>query len=84
MKIDFTKMHGLGNDFMVINQVTQNIQINSEQIRRLADRHTGVGFDQLLMVSPPSSCISCLHLAPKVVLYFCWALCSPAVWAAFR
>ena len=55
MKIDFTKMHGLGNDFMVINQVTQNIQINSEQIRRLADRHTGVGFDQLLMVSPPSS-----------------------------
>lgn len=55
MKIDFTKMHGLGNDFMVINQVTQNIQINSEQIQRLADRHTGVGFDQLLMVSPPTS-----------------------------
>lgn len=48
-------MHGLGNDFMVINQVTQNIQINSEQIRRLANRHTGVGFDQLLMVSPPST-----------------------------
>lgn len=55
MKIEFTKMHGLGNDFMVINQVTQNIQINSDQIRRLADRHTGVGFDQLLMVSPPSA-----------------------------
>ncbi len=55
MKIEFTKMHGLGNDFMVINQVTQNIQINSEQIRRLANRHTGVGFDQLLMVSPPST-----------------------------
>ena len=54
MKIEFTKMHGLGNDFMVINQVTQNIQINSEQIRRLSDRHTGVGFDQLLMVSPPT------------------------------
>lgn len=55
MKIEFTKMHGLGNDFMVINQVTQNIQLNSDQIRRLADRHTGVGFDQLLMVSPPTS-----------------------------
>lgn len=54
MKIEFTKMHGLGNDFMVINQVTQSIQLNSNQIRRLADRHTGVGFDQLLMVSPPS------------------------------
>jgi diaminopimelate epimerase len=55
MKIEFTKMHGLGNDFMVVNQVTQNIQLNSDQIRRLADRHTGVGFDQLLMVSPPTS-----------------------------
>ncbi|AUM12589.1 diaminopimelate epimerase [Ketobacter alkanivorans] len=55
MKVEFTKMHGLGNDFMVINQVTQNIQLNSDQIRRLADRHTGVGFDQLLMVSPPTS-----------------------------
>ena len=48
MKLEFTKMHGLGNDFMVINQVTQNIQLNSDQIRRLSDRHTGVGFDQLL------------------------------------
>lgn len=55
MKIEFTKMHGLGNDFMVINQVTQNVQLNSNQVRRLADRHTGVGFDQLLLVSPPSS-----------------------------
>ncbi|MAR93223.1 MAG: diaminopimelate epimerase [Pseudomonadota bacterium] len=55
MKLEFTKMHGLGNDFMVVNQVTQNVQLNTEQIRRLADRHTGVGFDQLLLVSPPSS-----------------------------
>ncbi|MGB3619852.1 diaminopimelate epimerase [Ketobacter sp. MCCC 1A13808] len=55
MKLEFTKMHGLGNDFMVINQVTQNIQLNSDQIRRLSDRHTGVGFDQLLLVSPPTS-----------------------------
>lgn len=55
MKLEFTKMHGLGNDFMVVNQVTQNIQLNSEQIRRLSDRHTGVGFDQLLLVSPPST-----------------------------
>ncbi len=55
MKLEFTKMHGLGNDFMVVNQVTQNVLLNQEQIRRLADRHTGVGFDQLLLVSPPSS-----------------------------
>ena len=55
MKIEFTKMHGLGNDFMVINQVTQNAELSADQIRRWADRHTGVGFDQLLLVSPPSS-----------------------------
>lgn len=55
MKIEFTKMHGLGNDFMVINQVTQNVELTPDMIRAWADRHTGVGFDQLLLVSPPSS-----------------------------
>lgn len=55
MKIQFTKMHGLGNDFMVINQVTQNVELSADMIRAWADRHTGVGFDQLLLVSPPSS-----------------------------
>ncbi len=55
MKLQFTKMHGLGNDFMVIDQITQNVQITSEQVARLADRHRGIGFDQLLIVSPPSS-----------------------------
>lgn len=55
MKLQFTKMHGLGNDFMVIDQITMNVQITSEQVARLADRHRGIGFDQLLIVSPPSS-----------------------------
>lgn len=55
MRLHFTKMHGLGNDFMVIDQITQNVQITSEQVARLADRHRGVGFDQLLIVSPPTS-----------------------------
>lgn len=55
MKIEFTKMHGLGNDFMVINQVTQNVELTPDMIRAWADRHTGIGFDQLLLVSPPSS-----------------------------
>lgn len=55
MKIEFTKMHGLGNDFMVINQITQNVELTPDMIRAWADRHTGVGFDQLLLVSPPSS-----------------------------
>jgi len=46
-------MHGLGNDFMVVDALTQNVYISPEQIRHLADRNRGVGFDQLLMVEPP-------------------------------
>ncbi len=46
-------MHGLGNDFMVIDGVTQNLYLSPGAIRRLADRHLGIGFDQLLMVEPP-------------------------------
>lgn len=53
MLIHFSKMHGLGNDFMVIDNVTQNIFLNNDQIAMLADRHRGVGFDQLLMVEAP-------------------------------
>lgn len=49
----FSKMHGLGNDFMVVDAVTQNVAFSSMMIRRLADRHLGVGFDQLLVVKPP-------------------------------
>ncbi len=50
MKIQFTKMHGLGNDFMVIDAINQNITFTTEQIRFMADRHFGIGFDQLLLV----------------------------------
>lgn len=51
--MNFSKMHGLGNDFMVIDGVTQNVHLSTETIKRLANRHTGVGFDQLLLVEPP-------------------------------
>ena len=54
MKIDFTKMHGLGNDFVVIDALRQDIQLTPEQIRFIADRHRGVGCDQLLLVEKPS------------------------------
>ncbi len=50
MNLRFTKMHGLGNDFMVIDGVTQTVQLDSSLIRRLGDRHFGIGFDQLLLV----------------------------------
>jgi diaminopimelate epimerase len=53
MKIRFAKMHGLGNDFMVVDLVSQHAEFTPERIRCLADRHTGVGFDQLLLVEPP-------------------------------
>ncbi|EPA0707594.1 diaminopimelate epimerase [Serratia marcescens] len=51
--MQFSKMHGLGNDFMVVDAVTQNVYFSPELIRRLADRHLGVGFDQMLVVEPP-------------------------------
>ncbi|MFU8789272.1 MAG: diaminopimelate epimerase [Methylobacter sp.] len=48
--IKFTKMHGLGNDFVVIDAINQRVDLTSEQIRQLSDRHFGIGFDQLLLV----------------------------------
>ena len=51
--MQFSKMHGLGNDFVVVDGITQNVFFTSETIQRLADRHRGIGFDQLLLVEPP-------------------------------
>jgi len=48
----FTKMHGLGNDFIVFDAVNQVIALSTEQIQALADRHFGIGCDQLLLVEP--------------------------------
>lgn len=50
----FTKMHGLGNDFVVIDAVTQNVRVTASMARRLSDRKTGIGCDQVLIVEPPS------------------------------
>ena len=50
MNIHFSKMHGLGNDFVVIDAISQTIDLSTEQVQFLADRHFGVGFDQLLLV----------------------------------
>lgn len=54
MRVSFTKMHGLGNDFVVIDAISQHVSLRPAQITKLADRHTGVGFDQLLLIEPPS------------------------------
>ena len=53
MLLRFTKMHGLGNDFMVIDMVTQHATLSPRLIRQWSDRHLGIGFDQLLVVEPP-------------------------------
>ncbi|GMR06779.1 MAG: diaminopimelate epimerase [Gammaproteobacteria bacterium] len=55
MNIAFTKMHGLGNDVIVIEALDHGFNATPEQIRQLADRHFGIGFDQLLLVEPPTS-----------------------------
>lgn len=53
MHLAFTKMHGLGNDFVVLESLTRPLSLSVEQIRLLADRHFGVGCDQVLLVAPP-------------------------------
>jgi len=50
MKLKFTKMQGLGNDFVVLDGINQSINLEQQQIRLLADRHFGIGCDQLLLV----------------------------------
>ncbi|MED5388426.1 MAG: diaminopimelate epimerase [Pseudomonadota bacterium] len=60
MNLRFTKMHGLGNDFMVIDGIRQSLPetglpLACDEIRRLGDRHFGVGFDQMLIVQPAQS-----------------------------
>lgn len=51
----FCKMHGAGNDFVVLDAVSAELQMDAGKARRIADRHTGVGCDQILMLSPPDN-----------------------------
>jgi diaminopimelate epimerase len=48
----FTKMHGLGNDFVVFDAIHQQVELSADQYRKLADRHFGIGCDQILLVEP--------------------------------
>ncbi|MCP4011029.1 MAG: diaminopimelate epimerase [Proteobacteria bacterium] len=52
--LQFSKMHGLGNDFMVVNGISQRFDVASVDLAGLANRKTGIGFDQLLLVEPPT------------------------------
>ncbi len=53
MLVRFTKMHGLGNDFVVLDLMTQRVRVDEKIVRRLSDRNFGIGFDQLLIVEAP-------------------------------
>lgn len=55
MQLRFTKMHGLGNDFVVIDLLSQNAQLSADHIRHIANRHLGIGCDQVLLVEPPTT-----------------------------
>jgi diaminopimelate epimerase len=54
MRLKFTKMQGLGNDFVMLDGIRQRVELDRAQIVRLADRHFGVGCDQVLLVERPS------------------------------
>ena len=55
MRLKFTKMHGLGNDFVVLDATRAPLALDRDQLRFLADRHFGIGCDQILQVEPPCS-----------------------------
>ena len=55
MRLKFTKMQGAGNDFVVLDGIAQSIALTSGQLKRLADRHFGVGADQILVVERPNA-----------------------------
>ncbi|AFU99544.1 diaminopimelate epimerase [Simiduia agarivorans] len=55
MRLRFTKMHGLGNDFVMIDAISQRVRLTPEKVRQLADRRFGVGCDQVLIVEEPTS-----------------------------
>ena len=54
MRVKFSKMHGIGNDFVVIDLVTQTGRIRPQRVKELSDRNFGIGFDQMLIVERPS------------------------------
>ncbi|MBV8972736.1 MAG: diaminopimelate epimerase [Sphingomonadaceae bacterium] len=62
MRRSFTKMHGLGNDFVVFDARAEPLALTREQVRDLADRHTGIGCDQLIVVGPSDRADAFMHI----------------------
>jgi diaminopimelate epimerase len=53
LKVDFTKMQGVGNDFVVLDAINQSVELDANRVRHIADRHFGIGCDQLLLIERP-------------------------------
>ena len=53
MNLHFSKMHGLGNDFVVFDATSDDLSLSADQARYIADRHFGIGCDQILIVEKP-------------------------------
>ncbi len=62
MRFAFHKMHGLGNDFVVIDAREQDVAITRERARAIADRHTGIGCDQVILLEPSNSADFCMRI----------------------
>ncbi|MDX1432678.1 MAG: diaminopimelate epimerase [Gammaproteobacteria bacterium] len=62
MRLAFTKMHGIGNDFVVVDNMSRTLELSAEQVRRIADRRRGVGCDQLLVAEPASGAEAAVRL----------------------
>ncbi len=61
MQLAFTKMHGLGNDFVVIDAISQQVEFTQQQLRFIADRRFGIGCDQILLVESPRDAATDFH-----------------------
>ena len=63
MELDFVKLHGLGNDFIVIDDFSREIELTIAQVKQLCDRHFGIGADGVILVRPSqdSDCVAYMH-----------------------
>lgn len=63
MELDFVKLHGLGNDFVFVDDFSRDIELTKEQVALLCDRHFGIGADGVILVRPSerSECAACMH-----------------------
>ena len=61
--LPFTKMHGLGNDFVVIDARAHPVDLTADQVRALSDRHRGIGFDQIMVIKSSDKADAGLHMA---------------------